>query len=86
MLVLAMEFSRGTAAFRPPSLPGNGKGTARACSFREAGGSRLGRSEEPPIRFDTYDHQRSLQERIISDQLGVLSCRPEAKAPRLADS
>jgi hypothetical protein len=28
MLVLAMEFSRGTAAIAP-SLPGNGKGTAR---------------------------------------------------------
>ena len=29
MLVLAMEFSRGTAA-RPPALPGNGIGTVWA--------------------------------------------------------
>ena len=79
MLVLAMEFSRGTTAFRPPSLPGNEEGTTRAYTIREAGGSRLDRSEELTIRVDTYDHQRTMQERIISDQLGVLSCRPKQK-------
>jgi hypothetical protein len=60
MLVLAMEFSRGTTAYRPPSLPGNEKGTARAYTFREAGGSRLVCSEELPIRVDTFDHQRTM--------------------------
>ena len=80
MLVLAMEFSRGTTAYRPPSLPGNGKGTARACNIPRAGGSRLERSEELSIRVDTYDHQPAIQERIISDQLGVLSCVPKQNA------
>jgi hypothetical protein len=56
MLVLAMEFSRGTTAYQPPSLPGNGKGTARAYTFRKAGGSRFDCSEELTIRVDTYDH------------------------------
>ena len=79
MLVLAMEFSRGTTAFRPPSLPGNEEGTTRACtiaSWREAPARALRRAPDPVI---PNDHQWTVQERVVSDQLGVLSCRPEAK-------
>jgi hypothetical protein len=80
MLVLAMEFSRGTTAYRPPSLPGNEKGTARACTIRkqEVAGSSAPKSSRSGLTPTTTNGQ--MQERIISDQLGVLSCVPKQSA------
>jgi hypothetical protein len=54
MLVLAMEFSRGTTAYRPPPLPGNEKGTVRSSGVSRSGGCRLESSEELGFRRSAY--------------------------------
>jgi hypothetical protein len=80
MLVLAMEFSRGTTACQPPPLPGNEEGTVRACTIasgQEAPARAAPKSD--PIELTPTTNQWTVQERVVSDQLGVLSSRPGAQ-------
>jgi hypothetical protein len=83
MLVLAMEFSRGTTAGSTAVAPWQRKRNNPGLHVRHStGGNRLERSEELPTRVTPTTTEWTVQERIASDQLRSFSCRPEAKSLR----
>ena len=77
MLVLAMEFSRGTTACRGAAPWQRRRNNSATVSVRLARESQRAQQAEARCAHRQSTGSRPKQHRIASDQLGVLSCRLE---------